>query len=54
MLHRHKLHGKVKTSSTQHAHATAILLPELWSGNSYVDWVGWDEYQSTATKESRG
>ena len=24
------------------------LLPGLWPGNAYVDWVGWDVYQSSA------
>ena len=23
------------------------LLPNLWPGNSYVDWIGWDVYQPT-------
>ena len=23
------------------------LLPSLWPGNSYVDWIGWDVYQPT-------
>jgi hypothetical protein len=25
------------------------LLPGLWPGNSYVDWVGWDVYQGSAS-----
>jgi hypothetical protein len=27
------------------------LLPGLWPGNSYVDWVGYDVYQSSATED---
>ena len=26
------------------------LLPGLWPGNSYVDWVGWDVYQGSASQ----
>jgi hypothetical protein len=27
------------------------LLPGLWPGNSYVDWVGWDVYQATNNED---
>jgi hypothetical protein len=27
------------------------LLPGLWPGNSYVDWVGWDVYQDSASED---
>ena len=27
------------------------LLPGLWPGNGYVDWVGWDEYQGSASQD---
>lgn len=30
------------------------LLPSLWPGNSYVDWVMWDSYQSSDSKTVTG